>query len=161
MEIKIAITGHTKGLGAEIYNFYKDKYETKGFSRSNGFDIKNPLDRKKILHESTGFDVFINLVHNYYHQTDLLYEFYTAWQNSKKLIINISSGVVNDVDWGIDRLDYLEYKNQKISMESMSDLLSQRKSKVLIRNYRISEINFAEDTNNLNSIIHEFQLSKK
>jgi len=100
-------------------------------------------------------------VHNYYHQTDLLYEFYTAWQNSKKLIINISSGVVNDVDWGIDRLDYLEYKNQKMALENMSNLLQRRNNQIKINNYRIAEINFSEDLINLNTIINEFRLSKK
>ena len=43
----------------------------------------------------------------------------------------------------------------------MAGYLSQRKAKLKIRNYRISEINFTNDTNNLNNIINEFQISKK
>jgi hypothetical protein len=159
--MKIALTGHTKGLGAEILKHFSLDHNVLGFSRSNGYDIKSPFDRKKILKMSNNAEVFINLVHNYYHQTDLLFEFFQAWENQEKLIINVSSSVIENPSWGLDRFDFIEYKNQKISMESMSNLLSQRKSKVLIRNYRISEINFAEDTNNLNSIINEFQLSKK
>jgi nucleoside-diphosphate-sugar epimerase len=161
MGIKIAITGHTKGLGAEITKHFGKEHEVLGFSRTNGYDIKSPFDRKKILKASADADVFINLVHNYYHQTDLLLEFFQAWENERKLIINISSAVVENPNWGLDRLDYIEYKNQKISLESMSSLLSKRKSKVLIKDYRISEINFYEDTNSLNSIINEFRLSKK
>jgi len=161
MGVKISITGHTTGLGAELFKFFSTQYETKGFSRSTGFDIKSPLDRKKILRESNECNVFINLVHNYYHQTDLLYEFFKAWENEQKLIINISSAVINHDNWGTDRLDYLEYKNQKIALETMSKLLLKRDPKVKIQNYRISEINFSEDTKNLNNIINEFQLHQK
>jgi nucleoside-diphosphate-sugar epimerase len=161
MGIKIAITGHTKGLGAEIFKYLESTDTVIGFSRSNGYDIKSPLDRRKILKASMDADVFINLVHNYYHQTDLLFEFFRAWEGKEKLIINISSSVVEDVTWGQDRLDFIEYKNQKKALESMTEYLSQRKSKLKIRNYRISEINFSTDVRNLNSIIDEFQISKK
>ena len=161
MGIKIAITGHTKGLGAEIFKHLESTHTVIGFSRSNGYDIKSPLDRRKILKASAEADVLINLVHNYYHQTDLLFEFFQAWEHAEKLIINISSGVVEDVTWGQDRLDFIEYKNQKKALESMAGYLSQRKAKLKIRNYRISEINFIKDVNNLNNIIHEFQISKK
>ena len=161
MGIKIAITGHTKGLGAEIFKHLESTHTVIGFSRSNGYDIKSPLDRRKILKASAEADVLINLVHNYYHQTDLLFEFFQAWEHAEKLIINISSGVVEDVTWGQDRLDFIEYKNPKKALESMAGYLSQRKAKLKIRNYRISEINFIKDVNNLNNIINEFQISKK
>ena len=159
--MKIALTGHTKGLGAEISKYFELTHNVLGFSRTNGYDIKSPVDRKKILKASAEADVLINLVHNYYHQTDLLLEFFQAWEHAEKLIINISSGVVEDVTWGQDRLDFIEYKNQKKALESMAGYLSQRKAKLKIRNYRISEINFTNDTNNLNNIINEFQISKK
>jgi hypothetical protein len=67
--------------------------------------------------------------------------------------------VIDDDMWGVDRLDHLEYKNQKIALESMSNLLSKRKSLIKITNYKISEINFQEDVSNLNTIINEFRLS--
>jgi nucleoside-diphosphate-sugar epimerase len=159
--MKIALTGHTKGLGAEISKYFEPTHSVLGFSRTNGYDIKSPADRRNILKASAEADVFINLVHNYYHQTDLLFEFFRAWEGKEKLIINISSSVVEDVTWGQDRLDFIEYKNQKKALESMTEYLSQRKSKLKIRNYRISEINFTKDTSNLNSIINEFEISKK
>jgi nucleoside-diphosphate-sugar epimerase len=148
--MKIALTGHTKGLGAEISKYFEPTHSVLGFSRTNGYDIKSPADRRNILKASAEADVFINLVHNYYHQTDLLFEFFRAWEGKEKLIINISSSVVEDVTWGQDRLDFIEYKNQKKALESMTEYLSQRKSKLKIRNYRISEINFTKDTSNLN-----------
>jgi hypothetical protein len=67
--------------------------------------------------------------------------------------------VVDNEKWGIDRLDYIEYKNQKKALESMANILQQRSSKIIIKNYRISEINFQSDLDNLNTIINEFALS--
>jgi len=159
--MKIALTGHTKGLGAEIFKYFNSDHPVLGFSRSNGYDIKSPADRKKIIKESENADVFINLVHNYYHQTDVLFELYSMWEQQNKLIINIGSSVVDNDNWGLDRLDFIEYKNQKIALESMSDLLSKRTSLITIKNYKISEINFQQDVSNLNTIINEFRLSKK
>ena len=159
--MKIALTGHTKGLGAEILKYFSSNHSVLGFSRSNGYDIKSPADRKKIIKESENADVFINLVHNYYHQTDVLFELYSMWEQQNKLIINIGSSVVDNDNWGLDRLDFIEYKNQKIALESMSDLLSKRTSLITIKNYKISEINFQQDVSNLNTIINEFRLSKK
>ena len=159
--MKIALTGHTKGLGAEILKYFGSDHNVVGFSRSNGYDIKSPFDRKKILKMSVDAEVFINLVHNYYHQTDLLFEFFQAWENQQKLIINVSSSVVENPSWGLDRLDYIEYKNQKMALENMSNLLQRRNNQIKINNYRIAEINFSEDLINLNTIINEFRLSKK
>ena len=158
--MNISLTGHTKGLGLFLYNNLK-KFNVVGFSRSNGFDIKNPFDRKKIIKQSADKEVFINLVHNYYHQTDILFELFKSWEGQPKLIINISSIIIDDGTWGLDRFDFIEYKNQKMSLESMSVLLNKKNVYPIIKNYRISEINFEEDFKNLNSIIDEFRLSQK
>ena len=158
--MNIGITGHTKNLGQFLFEKLSIDHQLFGFSRSNGYDIKSPIDRKKIIKNCNDCDIFINLVHNYYHQTDILFELFKSWESQgKKLIINISSMVVDDEKWGIDRLDYIEYKNQKKALESMSSLLQKRPSKITIKNYRISEINFQSDLDNLNTIIHEFKLS--
>lgn len=148
-------------MGAEIFKNLSSEHSVLGFSRSNGYDIKSPIDRKKILKTSVEADVLINLVHNYYHQTDLLFEFFKAWENKNKLIINISSAVVEDRTWGQDRFDLIEYKNQKKALESMAIYLSDRKSKPQIKNYRISEINFITDVKYLIKIINEFEITKK
>ena len=36
--MKVAITGHTKGLGKELYNRFGD---VKGFSSSNDYDVSD------------------------------------------------------------------------------------------------------------------------
>ena len=160
--MKIAITGHTKNLGEFLHNKLKtDTNDIIGFSRSNGFDIKNPFDRRKIIKQSFEYDIFINLVHNYYHQTDLLFELFKSWEGLPKLIINISSVVVDRDLWGLDRFDFIEYKNQKIALESMSKILTKKNIYPVVKNYRISEINFEEDFKNLNSVINDFRISQK
>lgn len=86
--MKIAITGHTSGLGKALYNFYKIKYQVAGFSRSNGYDIRN---FKKIINQIPDYDIFINNAYEKYSQIDLLREVFLLWQDQSKTIINISS----------------------------------------------------------------------
>jgi NAD(P)-dependent dehydrogenase (short-subunit alcohol dehydrogenase family) len=95
--MKIAITGHTSGLGKALYEFYTSIPYDKviGLSRSNGFDINNPTP---ILDAIQGFDVFINNAYDGFEQVNLLYELI---QGFKGRIINISSnssdGIKNKV----------------------------------------------------------------
>ncbi len=58
--MKIAITGHTSGIGKEIYDKFKEVScrEIIGMSRSNGYDIEHNFD--KIVEEATGAEMFIN-----------------------------------------------------------------------------------------------------
>ena len=43
---KIAITGHTKGIGKAIADLYSKKnYEVIGLSRSNGYDMSSDQDK--------------------------------------------------------------------------------------------------------------------
>jgi nucleoside-diphosphate-sugar epimerase len=62
--MKVAITGHTHGIGKEIYNYFlKNNYEVKGFSRSTGYDISSSTKRKKILENIKDFDIFVANFH--------------------------------------------------------------------------------------------------
>ena len=154
----IALTGHSKGLGKALFDKLNGKfpfYQILGFSRSNGYDIKNPNDRKKIINEIEDFDVFINLVHNYYHQTDILFELHQKWQGQNKKIINVSTSVVDDDEFGLSNYSLLEYKLQKTNLENMSKWLQKTYKNPQIIIYRISEINLVEDTKNIISIINE------
>ena len=58
--MKIVITGHTSGIGKEIYDKFKEVScrEIIGMSRSNGYDIEHNFD--KIVEEATGAEMFIN-----------------------------------------------------------------------------------------------------
>ena len=159
--MKIALTGHTKSLGKALFEFLSQKHEITGFSRSNGYDIKSPFDRKKIIKESKDCDIFINLVHNYYHQTDLLLELHKSWKGLQKYIINIGTSAVDDENFGLNNYQMLEYKDQKTTIVDMITTLKKSFQYPILKLYSISEINFDTDISNLNSIIeNECKLSK-
>jgi hypothetical protein len=60
VDIKIIITGHTRGVGQAIYDKFKEIScrEIVGMSRSNGYDIDADFD--KIVAEASGCELFIN-----------------------------------------------------------------------------------------------------
>ena len=160
--MKIALTGHSNGLGQALFELLSQKHEIVGFSRSNGYDIKSPFDRKKIIKESKDCDIFINLVHNYYHQTDLLLELHKSWKGLQKYIINIGTSAIDDEKFGLGDYEMSEYKVQKTTLVDMITTLKTSFQYPILKLYVISEINFDEDISNLNSIIeNECKLSKK
>ena len=87
------ITGHSRGLGAELKRVFENrgKCEVKGFSRSNGYDIESYQDRKKIVNQIKEFDLFINNAFHPIGQVSLLYEVFYKWRYEEKTIINIGS----------------------------------------------------------------------
>ena len=112
--MKIAITGHTSGLGKYLYDNFED---TIGFSRSNGYDIKNYKDIVKELDE---VDVFINNAHSGFYQVELLYCLFDKWKYiPNKSIINISSNAS-------DGIMYFEqkYAIEKSALDSACDQLA-------------------------------------
>ena len=91
--MKIALTGHSKGIGAAVFKDLTDKnYEVFGYSRSNGWDIKN-TDR--VADEIAVTDCFINNAHSFQYgwaQTELLRKIWLLWKDDpSKTIITISS----------------------------------------------------------------------
>jgi NADP-dependent 3-hydroxy acid dehydrogenase YdfG len=95
--MKIAITGHTKGIGNAIYNYFAEKNEVYGFSRSNGYNIADKFSREKIVETAKEFDIFVNNAYNDYDDSQLLMlrEMFDVWKNTDKIIINISSRYTN------------------------------------------------------------------
>jgi len=87
--MKLAITGHTKGIGKAIADLYPDHI---GFSRSNGYDISVKASRKQIVHESINSDIFINNAVIDHYQTDMFMDIFNVWKhNPNKTIVNINS----------------------------------------------------------------------
>jgi hypothetical protein len=91
--MKIALTGHSKGIGAAVYkDLVAKNYEVFGYSRSNGWDIK---DTDRVAAEIINCDCFINNAHSFQHgwaQTELLRKVWLSWKdNPSKTIITIGS----------------------------------------------------------------------
>ena len=90
--MKIAITGHSHGIGKHIFEFFSSTADVVGLSRSNGYDINNV---GHILDAVSDADVFINNAYCGFQQAILLEELYNQWSNTNKRIISIGSSVTD------------------------------------------------------------------
>jgi NADP-dependent 3-hydroxy acid dehydrogenase YdfG len=91
--MKIAITGHTKGIGKGIFDHLtENNYDIVGYSRSNGWNID---DYHRCSREISNYDCFINNAYSFsngYSQTELLRNVWKQWKgNASKIIICMGS----------------------------------------------------------------------
>jgi hypothetical protein len=121
--MKFALTGHTSGIGNALYQQLSPNCI--GFSRSNGFDISQEKDRRRIIEQSSDCDIFINNAYSYYYQSDLLFELYNSWKDKPRLIINIGSRVADD-DCVLDNqnIGLITYQNHKKSLKTLCEDLN-------------------------------------
>jgi hypothetical protein len=112
--MKAAITGHTTGLGNSFFrSLGKHGYETVGFSRSNGYDLRDYARVGDMLEHIQGFDLFINNAKPDYAQSQILYRLARSW--TQGTIISIGShAVIEDPKWHDTFL--LEYLTQKTAL---------------------------------------------
>jgi short-subunit dehydrogenase len=90
--MKYAITGHTQGVGKRAYERLSP--DIIGFSRSTGYDINDPVTRKKIVDLSYDCDVFINNATDNFAQTYMFLDIVEAWYDKpEKTIINVGSRI--------------------------------------------------------------------
>jgi nucleoside-diphosphate-sugar epimerase len=92
--MKIAITGHSAGIGQALSTIYTEQgHEVVGLSRRNGYNIRS-IPRVVGMIESC--DVFINNAQVGFVQTELLWEVWNRWRGQNKTIINISTQMTNN-----------------------------------------------------------------
>ena len=111
--MKVAVTGHTSGIGKAIYEKYQPN--SIGFSRSNGFDITK--DIKKILKACKDCDIFVNNAQQDFFQTELLY---ALGRNFQGKIINIGS---MSKDWTKGYRKMYKYGVEKVTLNEANDQL--------------------------------------
>ena len=90
--MKIAITGHTRGIGQAIYNSLINTHSVIGLSKSNGYDINHT---ETIINAVKDCDCFVNNAYSDLQQEILLKEINDLWQGQNKLIINVGSAVTD------------------------------------------------------------------
>ena len=90
--MKIAITGHTKGIGKSLLDLFESNgHNVMGFSKSQGFNIEDPISVEEILDFSEDCDVFINNAYYVGAQKNLLINLINRWEGKNKVIVNINS----------------------------------------------------------------------
>ena len=111
---KIAITGHTKGIGKAIAELYaKKNYKVKGFSRSNGYDMSSHQD--SIVEEIYDCNLIVLNAHAGREQLNLLKKIYSKYHDEPKkvVVITSTSGTEQGIDEDFDNEDYKEYCRHK------------------------------------------------
>lgn len=121
--MKIAITGHTAGIGQAFTKILKLRgHEIIGVSRRTGENIRRIEHVANIIQTC---DMFINNAQTVYAQTELLYAVWGRWQGMEgKYIWNISTQMteqpINTTPDGQTDLIMSQYRNQKIALEEAS-----------------------------------------
>lgn len=127
--MKIAITGHTNGIGKAFAEALLDRgHETVGISRSGGENIRRIAHTVKLIEPC---DLFINNAQSYFAQTEILYELWKKWQGQTKWIWNISTQMTEspvDTKTEHNEIDISLYRIQKISLEEASRQLQHKNS---------------------------------
>ncbi len=119
--MKIAITGHKKGIGRAFAEQLTARgHEIVGISRSDGENIRRVAHTASLIEPC---DMLINNAISLYAQTELLFEVWHRWQNIKEThyIWNISTKLCeldHDIDInGLTLRESMQYRNQKMSLE--------------------------------------------
>ena len=119
-QLKIAITGHTAGLGQSLFNHFQRKgYLVEGFSRSNGYDLSRPECLQQLVKKVSSCDILINNAHAGWCQVELLYLMFEQWKFQPKQIINLSSNSSDGIK------NYVHpYAVQKTALDKASEQLN-------------------------------------
>jgi NADP-dependent 3-hydroxy acid dehydrogenase YdfG len=113
--MKIAITGHTAGIGQALAKEYcRLGHEIVGISRREGNNIRNT---PKICDMIEPCDMFINNAQAGYAQTELLFEIARRWSFTQKHIMIISTMMTQDPVSVLPGLDMDHYRIQKLALE--------------------------------------------
>jgi len=119
--MKIAITGHSAGIGQALAKQYEQRgHEIVGLSRRNGYNIRSI---PKVVDQIVSCDMFINNAQVGYAQTELFFEIWQRWRGVEgRHIINISTilTTMNGAPGGayVDtELSLVKYQNEKKALE--------------------------------------------
>ena len=134
IDMKIAITGHKKGIGKEFARQLQERgHSIVGISRSDGENIRRTMHTASLIEPC---DLFINNAISMYAQTELLFEVWHRWADIKEAhnIWNISTKLWesnNDMEiYGLTMRESMQYRNQKMSLELAHNQLNAQPSNI-------------------------------
>ena len=141
--MKIAITGHTAGIGQALAKEYTlDGHEIVGLSKREGNNIKN---MPKICDQIEPCDIFVNNAQAGYAQTELLFEMAQRWQGTRKHIIVISTIMTQAPLSVLPGLEMDQYRIQKVALEESVKQIRNRRLGVKITIVRPGNIATSPD----------------
>jgi NAD(P)-dependent dehydrogenase (short-subunit alcohol dehydrogenase family) len=109
--MKVAITGHTSGIGQGLYNYFQERgYSVQGFDQTNGFLL--PDAESQVLEQIEHYDIFINNALPVASQISLLKQLWPKWKNSDKKIIVLGSMMSQMEHVLPDAKDYQQQKQE-------------------------------------------------
>ena len=134
---KIAVIGHSRGIGKAICDLYhKKKYNVVGMSKSNGFDLVH--DQEKILEEMQDCSLVVLNAHSDRGQLTLLKKIYGrhSFDKMKVAVITSTSGIEEEPDYNQfkiwDKFKYVQYcEIKKELIEYIDQLQEELRSKPL------------------------------
>lgn len=89
---KVAITGHSSGIGKGLYDYFTELGCTvTGFDKNNGFDISDKEVVDHLIDITKDYDLFINNAYHHYAQEFIAKLWHQQHQQESHYIINISS----------------------------------------------------------------------
>lgn len=127
--MKIAITGHTAGIGRAFANVLQNRgHEIIGLSKRHGNNIRNT---PKIVEKIIPCDLFINNAQEGYAQTELLYAVWQHWQDQPGKHIWCVGTIMTQYPVapavpGYTDVEMSQYRNQKIALD---DAIAQLRNK--------------------------------
>ena len=116
--MKIAITGHSSGIGSSLDTILSltTDYEIRGYSKSNGWNIAED-NGDKIINELIDYDPDVLFNNAYYPQIQnkICETLYTKWSEQDKIIINTGSisGYLSEM-LGDSESDYINDKKKNV-----------------------------------------------
>ena len=161
--MKIAITGHKRGIGKAFAEQLADRgHSIVGISRSDGENIRRTAHTASLIEPC---DMLINNAISLYAQTELLFEVWHRWQDIKEThyIWNISTKLCeqdHDVDIkGITFRESMQYRNQKMALELAHQQLNSQPSNIQMSLIRPGDVR-TQTWSNPNSISAEDYVRK-
>ena len=130
---KIAIVGHTRGIGKSIADLYRKKnYEVVGLSSSNGYDLQ--CSQVEIMEQLDDCQLIVLNAYVGRGQLTLLKRIYGkfVFDNKKVVVITSTSGTPIGEDEEFLDPEYVEYcKNKKTLIEYIEQLQQELLNKPL------------------------------
>jgi len=118
----LALTGHTRGLGAVINQYLAHKgHVVLGFSLTNGHDLRDHSQVGRMIDRVQGSDWFVNCAKPDYAQSQILYRLMASGFDGR--VLNIGSPVVHRAT-GWSDLGLLEYSTQKVALHHAHQMLA-------------------------------------